>query len=115
MKVYVLFDIEKEIVAIYNTKQQAMEEASCVSNRYFKEYEVIEKDTQLKSINTVYEKVYDPKGMNDTMPFGKYKDQNIGDLIEKDPSYIAWCKDNLNFNLDEECQEFLQEMLNKGK
>ncbi len=35
------------------------------------------------------------------MPFGKYKDLPIGDIISRDPNYIAWALKNIGgFELD---------------
>ena len=47
--------------------------------------------------------------MNALQDYHKY--QLIDELIEDDPKYIKWAIDNLNFSIDEECQEFLEEML----
>lgn len=33
-------------------------------------------------------------GLDDVMPFGKYKGEQIEDLIEDHPEYLAWCFDN---------------------
>ena len=41
--------------------------------------------------------------LSDKMPFGKYAGMHIGDLIARDPNYVAWAIKTIgNFNLDEE-------------
>lgn len=42
--------------------------------------------------------------------FGKYKDDNVtvGQTIQSDPDYIAWCVDNIEwFELDDEAEKEL--------
>ena len=68
-------------------------------------------DTKFKSISETNERIYEPKHMDSYMPFGKYQGKRIDELIEDDPKYVKWAMDNLNFSIDEECQEFLEEML----
>ena len=113
MKVYVVFDNKmKSIVTIHSTKRSAEESIGMRKDfQIVEEYEVINADTKFKSITETQERVYDPKHMDSYMPFGKYQGIRIDELIERDPKYIKWAIDNLNFSIDEECQEFLQEML----
>ena len=113
MKVYVVQLMPTlEIINIHSTYKSAQYEYNIdPSNRICREYEVINADTKFKSITETAERVYDPKHMDSYMPFGKYYGIRIDELIERDPKYIKWAIDNLNFSIDEECQEFLQEML----
>ena len=113
MKVYVVQLLPTlEIINIHSTYKSAQDEYNIdTSNRICREYEVINADTKFKSITETAERVYDPKHMDSYMPFGKYQGIRIDELIERDPKYIKWAIDNLNFSIDEECQEFLQELL----
>lgn len=113
MKVYVVFDNKmKSIVTIHSTKRSAEESIGMRKDfQVVEEYEVINADTKFKSITETQERVYEPKHMDSYMPFGKYQGKRIDEVIEDDPKYIQWASDNLNFSIDEECQEFLQEML----
>ena len=45
----------------------------------------------------------------DRMPFGKYKGELIGTVIEDDPKYIRWALDNTDFDLTKEAKEYLEE------
>lgn len=114
MKVYVLFD-DKEIVNIYTSYSDANNDSLLGIKRTVKAYEVIPSDTEIKSITEVDKKVYDPKHMDSSMPFGKYSGKTIGDIIEEDPGYIKWAVNNLNFSIDEECMDFLTEQLQKQR
>ena len=113
MKVYVVLDkLTNCIINIHSTQRSAEEEVSLSPDtRFCDEFEVINADTKFKSISETQERVYEPKHMNNYMPFGKYQGKRIDELIEDDPKYIQWAIDNLNFSIDEECEEFLQEML----
>lgn len=113
MKVYVIRKTDSlAIKSIHSTKISAEDEVKENRADYMiNEYEVINADTKFKSITETQERVYDPKHMDSYMPFGKYQGIRIDELIERDPKYIKWAIDNLNFSIDEECQEFLQEML----
>lgn len=113
MKVYVVQLLPTlEIINIHSTYKSAQEDFNIdPKNRICREYEVISADTKFKSITETADRVYDPKHMDSYMPFGKYQGIRIDELIERDPKYIKWAVDNLNFSIDEECQEFLQEML----
>lgn len=113
MKVYVVFDDKmKSIVTIHSTKRSAEESIGMRKDfQVIEEYEVIDADTKFKSITETQERVYEPKHMDSYMPFGKYQGKRIDEVIEEDPKYIQWAMDILNFSIDEECQEFLEEML----
>lgn len=113
MKVYVVQDLATNtIINIHSTKRSAEVDYNIdPSARLLREYEVINADTKFKSITETNERVYEPKHMDSYMPFGKYQGKRIDELIEEDPKYVKWAMDNLNFSLDEECQEFLEEML----
>ena len=54
-------------------------------------------------MNAVIEKKSDPRfGLNDKMPFGKYQYLSIGELIDRDPNYVAWALNHIGaFILDE--------------
>ena len=42
-------------------------------------------------------------GMKDTMFFGKYEGLSIGELISRDPNYVAWALKNIgHFKLNKE-------------
>lgn len=41
--------------------------------------------------------------LSDKMPFGKYAGLKIGELIERDPNYVAWAIKNIgSFTLNKE-------------
>ena len=70
-------------------------------------------NTKLKSITEVNKKVYDPLHFNDIMPYGKYKGQTVGTIIQSDPDYLVWCQNNVNLQLDEDCCGLLEASLDK--
>ena len=70
-------------------------------------------NTKLKSITEVNKKVYDPLHFNDIMPYGKYKGQTVGTIIQSDPDYLVWCQNNVNLLLDEDCCGLLEASLEK--
>lgn len=115
MQVYVLFDKEGKIINIYSHAQDAINETIKHQGSKVETYKVITKDTEMKSITTVDEKVYDAKHMDSIMPFGKYKGKTVGEIIEEDADYMRWCVNNVNFSIDEECLDFLEEMLPQQK
>jgi uncharacterized protein (DUF3820 family) len=47
-----------------------------------------------------------------TMPFGKYRDKNLYDILEDDPKYLSWCYDNLN--LSRGLKDAIGQILNEG-
>lgn len=50
--------------------------------------------------------------------FGKYKSDNVtvGELIESDPDYIAWCVDEIEwFELDDDAEKELDAALGIGE
>ena len=46
----------------------------------------------------------------DTMPFGKYKGELIGTVIENDQKYIFWAIYNTNFKLNDDAQKYLEKL-----
>ena len=46
----------------------------------------------------------------DTMPFGKYKGELVGTVIEEDSNYIFWAINNTSFRLDNDAQKYFEEM-----
>ena len=41
-------------------------------------------------------------GMDDTLPFGKYKGTEIEEVLEDDPKYLKWMHENTDIEFDEE-------------
>ena len=117
MKVYILIKKKPyELVNVYANEQLANETvANNPDNFYIITKEVVYKETNIKSMYNINEKVYEPKHFNNTMPFGKYKGRLIGDIIQEDPSYLLWCCKNLSFELDEECLDLINCSINKEK
>lgn len=111
MKVFIRIDKTNKILGVYNTNKGALSQLDLDNGEFVVEFDVIMEDTAIKSISSVNEKVYDPKSMNDYIPFGKYKGECVGDVIEKDPKYMEFLVLNLNFSIDEECKDFLDDML----
>jgi hypothetical protein len=51
-------------------------------------------------------------GMNSRMTFGKYKDELVSTVLRKDPQYLDWAYDNIEwFELDPETENELDEAL----
>lgn len=48
-------------------------------------------------------------GITDFMPFGRFKGDFVGTVIEEDPAYIEWALANTDFRLDEEALRYLKE------
>lgn len=46
----------------------------------------------------------------DAMPFGKYKGELVGTVIEEDSNYIFWAINNTSFRLDNDAQKYFEEM-----
>ena len=46
----------------------------------------------------------------DTMPFGKYKGELVGTVIEEDCKYIFWALNNTSFRLDNDAQKYFKEI-----
>lgn len=43
--------------------------------------------------------------LEDKLDFGKYEGYTVKELIKKDPDYLAWACDNIDwFNLDQEAE-----------
>lgn len=52
----------------------------------------------------------EPYGLYQSLQFGKYKGEQVQDIIEKDPDYIRWCLDNIDwFGLTKEAKAVLHE------
>ena len=75
--------------------------------------EIDDHPVEMKSIKEVDKKVYDPLHFNDTMPYGKYKGQTIGTIIQSDPEYLQWCINNCNLALDEDCLGLIEASMDK--
>jgi uncharacterized protein (DUF3820 family) len=45
----------------------------------------------------------------DFMPFGRYKGELIGTVIEDEPRYIYWAINNTDLWLDEQAMKYLAE------
>lgn len=45
----------------------------------------------------------------DTMPFGKYRGELIGTVIENDADYIYWAINNTELRLNEDATRYLME------
>ena len=110
MRVFVLCKTNpQEVVNVYTDMQTVRELISKdPDNLYCVEKDLIDTTTKMKSMIDINEKVYEPKHFNSIMPFGKYKGQLLGDIIRDDPHYLSWCKDNLSFEMDEECLNLLE-------
>lgn len=115
MKVYIVCSKKpSQIVDVYSDIRAVREVISKNPDNLFSiEKDLLETAQKFKSMAEVNEKVYDPKHFNSIMPFGKYKGQTIGDIIQEDPGYLLWCKDNLSFEMDEECLELIEYSLEK--
>jgi hypothetical protein len=50
--------------------------------------------------------------MDDVISFGKYKEDTIAEIIDKDPDYLEWAIFNVeDFELDDEALNFLENAL----
>lgn len=50
--------------------------------------------------------IYKP---DDTLTFGKHEGEKLEDVIVDDPTYVAWCCDEIDgFELDEEAAQLLE-------
>lgn len=50
-------------------------------------------------------------GLLDVMPFGVYKGDLIGTVIETDPSYVYWAINHTQLCIDEQAEDYLKENL----
>lgn len=39
-------------------------------------------------------------------PFGKYRDRTLADILERDPAYFAWLRDNVDLREGSLCSAF---------
>lgn len=46
-------------------------------------------------------------GLDDEFTFGKHRERQVEDVIEDDPSYIAWLVENDKVEFDEEVLELI--------
>jgi len=44
---------------------------------------------------------------DDVFPFGQYKGELVGDIVQKDPVYIRWVMENTEWYFDEEILELI--------
>ena len=115
MKVYIVIDNDTNVIInVHSNKESAINEVNIRPDyRTMREYNVIDSTVTMKSITEVNKKVYDPLHFNDVMPYGKYKGQTVGTIIQSDPDYLVWCKNNINLQLDEDCLELIGASLKK--
>ena len=115
MKVYVVIDNDTNVIInVHSNKESAINEVNIRPDyRTMREYNVIDSTVTMKSINEVNKRVYDPLHFNDVMPYGKYKGQTVGTIIQSDPDYLVWCQNNVSLNLDEDCCGLLEASLDK--
>ena len=115
MKVYIVIDNDTNVIInVHSNKENAINEVNIRPDyRTMREYNVINSTVTMKSITEVNKNVYDPLHFNDVMPYGKYKGQTVGTIIQSDPNYLVWCKNNINLQLDEECLELIGASLEK--
>lgn len=116
--IYVIVNrYSKELEIAYDNLRDATNHVAKDQNLYGYEQVVLEessdKPVEMKSIKDVEKKVYDPLHFNDVMPYGKYKGQTVGTIIQSDPEYLQWCKDNCNLSLDEDCNGLIEASLEK--
>lgn len=52
---------------------------------------------------------------NRKMPFGKYKDTLISELIKEHPFYMKWVRENTNFQLSEDEKKAIDEEIDLRK
>ena len=49
-----------------------------------------------------------PVSLNEILSFGKFYGMSIKEIIDKKPSYIIWCSENIEwFVLDEKAKQYL--------
>lgn len=116
--IYVIINsYSNELELAYDNLKSATDFIDKAKNDYKMAEVVLEESTdkpiEMKSIKDVDKKVYDPLHFNDAMPYGKYKGQTIGTIIQSDPEYLQWCKNNLNLNLDEDCNGLIEASMEK--
>jgi phage terminase large subunit-like protein len=54
---------------------------------------------------------YKPLGLEDLMPFGKFKGTKVRVLIYEDVAYMTWCIDNTGLQLDNIAFEKYQQVM----
>lgn len=54
-------------------------------------------------------------GLSDKITFGQYKGWTIEDIIKKDPEYLGWAEDTIDwFELDNEAEGMLDDAIYRG-
>lgn len=118
MKVFIIIaKCNNDIIEVYSSAQKAIESIIGKTDTY----EVVVKDliedviedTQFKSITEVNERVYEPLHFNSVLRFGKHRGKTLGDILQSEPDYLVWCKNNINLCMDEECEDLLKAALEK--
>jgi len=49
-------------------------------------------------------------GLQDTFKFGKHKGEQVEDVMQDDPGYIAWTAENDVVDYDEEAMEMISKL-----
>ena len=49
-------------------------------------------------------------GMDDKLPFGKYKGTEIEEVLSDDPSYLKWMAENTDIKFDDEVLEKVEKI-----
>lgn len=104
---------------VFETKYHYHQNVSKDINKVKMLYPNVEIDMELKGFKDftkfVKKEFVNPfTSLLDTMPFGKYKDQKIGCVLENDPDYIIWISENSNNRgLREFAYEITTELRNK--
>lgn len=116
--IYVIINKDtNEVEVAYDTLLAATNHIKENQNLYGYERVVLEEENdvpvKIKSIKDIDKKVYDPLHFNDAMPYGKYKGQSVGSIIQSDPEYLQWCINNVNLQLDEDCCGLIEASMEK--
>lgn len=116
--IYVIINKQTNVIEkAYDDLHEAIKYIVKDKNNYVYERVALEekanRSVEMKSIKDVDKKSYDPLHFNDAMPYGKYKGQTVGSIIQSDPEYLQWCQNNVSLSLDEDCCELLGASLEK--
>ena len=116
--IYVIINsYSNELELAYDNLKDATDFIDKAKNNYKMSEVVLEESTdkpvEIKSIKDVDKREYNPLHFNDAMPYGKYKGQTIGSIIQSDSEYLIWCQNNVNLNLDEDCCGLLEASMDK--
>ena len=116
MKVYIIRDTNKDIQLVTRNSDKAIDMINKNKNFMCIPYNVEDdEETQLKPLSDFGEKQYFIHHPNSEIRFGKHKGCTVIDVIIKDPKWVQWAKENCNLKLDEECENLLQQALDKGE